>query len=126
MLRQFGCAYCVLIGTWHFDASPAEDLVYVCVLVHAVPVAVFPVEYKRGQSAAGVQYSCRLAGLGPLELTGAPTEIRTQDLADLESAVLAIKLWEHNIGCGDRIRTCISKLMRLVGNRCHHPAICTP
>ena len=37
---------------------------------------------KRGQSAAGVQYSCRLAGLGPLELTGAPTEIRTQDLAD--------------------------------------------
>ena len=39
-------------------------------------------KYKRGQSAAGVQYSCRLAGLGPLELTGAPTEIRTQDLAD--------------------------------------------
>lgn len=69
MLRQFGCAYFVLICTWHFDASSAEDLVYVCVLVHAVPVGVSPVKYKRGQSAAGVQYSCRLAGLGPLEIT---------------------------------------------------------
>lgn len=90
MLRQLGCAYFVLVCTWHFDAVPAEDLIYACVFVHAVPVGVSPVKYKRGQSAAGVQYSCRLAGLGPLELTGAPTEIRTQDLADLESAVLPL------------------------------------
>ena len=82
MLRQLGCAYFVLVCTWHFDAVPAEDLIYACVFVHAVPVGFLLWSVKRGQSAAGVQYSCRLAGLGPLELTGAPTEIRTQDLAD--------------------------------------------
>ena len=48
MLRQLGCAYFVLVCTWYFDASPAEDPVYVCVLVHAVPVGVSPVECKKG------------------------------------------------------------------------------